>query len=168
MQHSAHFWINSLKLKRHPEGGYFRETYRAAESIPATALPNRFQGSRQFSTAIYYLLQSEDFSALHRLTSDEIWHYYGGSPLDIHIIDPSGCYSKPRLGNDPTKDQSFQVVVEAGCWFGATVAIPGSYTLAGCSVAPGFDFADFELAHSRPLITRYPEHKNLIERLTRR
>lgn len=168
MQRSAHFWIDNLELKRHPEGGYFRETYRAAESIPASSLPDRFQGTRPFATAIYYLLQSEDFSALHRLASDEIWHFYSGSPLDIHIIDPSGCYSKPRLGNDPKKEQTLQVVVEAGCWFGATVAIPGSYTLAGCNEAPGFDFADFELAHSHPLITRYPEHKNLIERLTRR
>ncbi len=168
MQPSSHYWIDSLELERHPEGGYFRETYRAAESIPATALPNRFQGCRQFATAIYYLLQSEDFSALHRLASDEVWHFYGGSPLDIHIIDPSGRYSKPRLGNDPKNDQSFQVVVEAGCWFGATVALPGSYTLAGCSVAPGFDFADFELAHRQALITQYPKHKNLIEGLTRR
>lgn len=168
MQRSAQFWIDHLELKPHPEGGYFRETYRAEERIPATSLPRRFQGSRPFATSIYYLLQSGDFSALHRLASDEIWHFYDGSPLDIHVIDPSGRYHKPRLGNDPKSDQSLQIVVEAGCWFGATVSLPGSYTLAGCDVAPGFDFADFEMAHSQPLITRYPEHQHLIQRLTRR
>lgn len=168
MQRSAVFLIDMLKLKRHPEGGYFCETYRATETIPAAALPDRFQGSRHYATAIYYLLQSNDFSALHRLSSDEIWHFYGGAPLDIHTIDPSGNYQKHRLGNDLQNGQSFQIVVAAGCWFGATVALPDSYTLAGCGVAPGFDFADFELADSQSLIGNYPQHAALILRLTRR
>lgn len=168
MQRSAQEWIDHLDLIRHPEGGYFRETYRAPETIPANALPHRYLGSRHYATAIYYLLHSNDFSALHRLASDEIWHFYGGSPLDIHIINPSGQYSKVGLGNDPQKGQSFQVVVTAGCWFGATVTQHDSYALTGCSVSPGFDFADFELADRQTLISQYPAHADVIQRLTRR
>ncbi|ABA88304.1 cupin superfamily barrel domain protein [Syntrophotalea carbinolica DSM 2380] len=168
MQRSAQEWIDHLDLIRHPEGGYFRESYRASETIPANALPHRYQGSRHYATTIYYLLQSNDFSALHRLASDEIWHFYSGSPLDIHIIDPGGQYRRACLGNDPQKGQSFQIVITAGCWFGATVTRQDSYTLTGCSVSPGFDFADFELADRQSLIAAYPAHADVIRRLTRR
>jgi hypothetical protein len=168
MHRSARFWIDQLQLERHPEGGYYRETYRAAESIAATALPMRYKGSRNYATMIYYLLRSGDFSALHRLPSDEIWHFYDGAPLDIHIIDANGQYRKACLGNDPCQGQSFQVVIAAGCWFAATVTMESGYTLAGCTVSPGFDFADFELADRQTLTECYPAHADLIRKLTRR
>jgi hypothetical protein len=167
MHRSAQFWIEHLQLEPHPEGGYYRETYRSAEDIPATALPERYAGSRPYATTIFYLLKSGDFSALHRLTSDETWHFYSGAALDIHILSPDGGYWKPRLGNNPEQDQSFQVVVPAGCWFGATVATGDGYTLCACSVSPGFDFADFELADRRALTACYPAHAELIRKLTR-
>jgi predicted cupin superfamily sugar epimerase len=161
MKDSA-YWIGKLQLIKHPEGGYYRETYRAAESIPQGGLPPRFNGPRVFSTAIYFLLPSEECSALHRIKSDEVWHFHAGSPLTIHVIDQNGAYTQIKLGGD-----SFQAVVRAGCWFGATVDAHGSYALAGCTVAPGFDFADFELAKRADLLSRHPQHRAIIERLTR-
>jgi hypothetical protein len=167
MQQDARYWISRLNLTPHPEGGYFRETYRAAEEIAPDGLPPRFDKARAFSTAIYFLLESGDFSALHRLRSDEMWHFYGGSCLAIHIIDRAGRYRLAPLGADLETGQSLQVMVEAGCWFGATVTQPDSWTLAGCTVAPGFDFSDFELARRAVLLERHPGHRVLIERLTR-
>ncbi len=156
----ARHWIEKLFLVKHPEGGYYRETYRAAESIPQNGLPPRFSGLRAFSTAIYFLLPSGECSALHRIKSDEVWHFYAGNSLTIHVIDERGTYTQIKLGGD-----SFQAVVPAGCWFGATVDGPGSYALAGCTVAPGFDFADFELANRADLVALYPQHRAIIERL---
>ena len=160
MNDAAH-WIRTLGLQPHPEGGHFRETYRAAESIPASGLPARFGGARSFSTAIYFLLESGGFSALHRIKSDEAWHFHAGSPLEIFTIDPAGALRVLRLG-----DGAFQAVVPAGCWFGARVAAPGSYALVGCTVAPGFDFADFEMGRRADLLRHYPQHRELILQLT--
>ena len=159
--HPASHWIDHLRLLKHPEGGYFRETYRSAEQIPQDGLPARFDSPRAFSTAIYFLLPSEEVSALHRIKSDEVWHFYVGSQLTIHVIDQNGAYSQIKLGDD-----CFQAVVRAGCWFGATVDESQSYALVGCTVAPGFDFADFETAKRADLLARYPQHRAIIERLT--
>lgn len=150
----AEYWIERLGLKPHPEGGYYAETYRAAQTLP---------NGRPVATQIYFLLEHGNFSALHRLGSDEIWHFYLGDPLTVHLIEPAGSYRSLRLG----PDHSFQGVVPAGCWFGATVENPGGYALVGCTVAPGFDFADFELAEREALSRLYPQHRALIERLTR-
>lgn len=158
--------ITHLKLVRHPEGGWFRESYRSDESVPGVALPERFGGSRAFSTAIYFLLESGDISAMHRIKSDEIWHFYAGSTLLIHTILPGGSYQLHRLGGDLAAGDQYQVVVPAGHWFGAEPAGEG-FTLAGCTVSPGFDFADFEMADRRDLSGIYPEHTELIGRLTR-
>jgi len=119
---TAAYWIERLGLAPHPEGGYFRETYRAAESIPAEGLPARFAGPRTFSTAVYYLLQRDDVSALHRIAADEVWHHYTGAPLALTIIDPGGHLTTPVLGADAEHGESFQLVVPAGAWFGATLA----------------------------------------------
>jgi len=162
----ANYWIESLHLMPHPEGGYFSETYRSVESITQNGLPDRFPGPRSISTAIYFLLEKNQFSALHRIRSDEIWHFYAGDSLQVHIIELNGDYTLKRLGKDPGNGESFQVTVSAGCWFGATVAVPGAYALVGCTVAPGFDFADFELANRQNLIQTFPFHKDLIESLT--
>jgi uncharacterized protein len=157
----AQYWIKKLQLAKHPEGGYFKETYRSGETIPAVGLPPRFDEDRAFSTAICFLLTGDDCSTLHRIKSDEMWHFYAGSELTIHVIEPTGNYGQIKLGGD-----RFQAVVPAGCWFGATVEQRQAYALVGCTVAPGFDFADFELAKRDELIAQFPQHRVIIERLT--
>jgi len=163
----ADYWIINLNLESHPEGGYFRETYRASEDIPADALPEGFSSERSFCTAIYFLLKSGQVSRFHRIKSDEQWHFYTGSSLTLHIIDKNGKYSQKLLGPDLENGEVFQLIVPAGCWFGATVNNPDSYSLAGCVVSPGFHFDDFELAEREQLLEEYPEHKEIIERLTK-
>ena len=140
----AGYWIRKLDLRPHPDGGYFRETYRAPDRVNLGGLPARYTGSRHASTAIYYLLPGEEVNQLHRLHSDEMWHFYTGSPLTLHLIHPNGTYEARQLGPEPGSGQAFQVLVPAGCWFGATVDDPEGYTLVGCTVAPGFDLDDFE------------------------
>jgi uncharacterized protein len=176
----ADFWIEKLKLVPHPEGGYFRQTYAADLRLPREALPVGFAGPRAASTAIYFLLEGRNFSAFHRLRSDEVWHFYVGSPLIVHVIHPDGEYSSILLGNDPEAGQAFQAVVEAGSWFASELAEAShppaksagrvgqpSWALVGCTVAPGFDFEDFELGKREELVQRYPAHGELIQRLTR-
>jgi predicted cupin superfamily sugar epimerase len=163
--HDATFWIETLGLVRHPEGGWFRETYRSTETIAASALPERFRGERCFSTAIYFLLQRGDISALHRIHSDEIWHFHEGAALTVQLITPQGEWREILLGRNPSRGERFQGVVPAGCWFGAETL--GDFSLVGCSVAPGFDFADFQMADRMELTGRYPQHAALIRRLTR-
>jgi hypothetical protein len=160
-------WIAVLGLVPHPEGGFYRETYRSPDTLAAAHLPPRYTGPRPCSTAIYFLLERGQVSALHRIKSDELWHFHAGGALVLSIIDPDGRLREPRLGPDPGRGEWLQIVVSAGCWFGAAVAGSDSYTLAGCTVAPGFDFADLELADRATLVARYPEHAALIGRLTR-
>lgn len=164
---SAEEIINTLGLARHPEGGWFRETYRATEAIPAAALPDRYGGARSFCTAIYFLLKKGEVSALHRINSDELWHFHAGTGLTIHVFSRGGEYRSLQLGADPCAGESFQAVVPAGCWFGAEVTGDGEYSLVGCTVAPGFDFADFEMADRQPLLRQFPSHASVVRRLTR-
>lgn len=159
--------INRLALERHPEGGWFRETYRSEGLIPSQGLPAEFTGPRSFATAIYFLLARGELSTLHRIKSDEMWHFYSGTSLTIHVISPTGDYQQLKLGPDIADDENFQAMVPAGSWFGAEVSPAGSYALAGCTVAPGFDFTDFELASRAELLRTYPEHQELIVKLTR-
>lgn len=159
----AQTWIDRLGLEPHPEGGYFRETYRSARPVAADGL----DGPRPAMTAIYFLLTADNCSNLHRLTSAEGWHFHDGDPVTIHVIDPDGSYRTHRVGLDLGAGQEPTAVVPAGCWFGATVDEPGRYALVSCTVAPGFDFDDFELAERHSLTRQYPQHKALIERLTR-
>ena len=165
----AERWIARLGLVPHPEGGWFRETYRAADVIGRDALPARFAGPRNVSTAVYFLITRDAFSALHRIRSDELWHFYAGDPVTLTRLDAdgSGTLTTVRLGGDPAPDALPQVVIPAGAWFGAEVPAPGTFALVGCTVAPGFDFADFELGRRSELVARYPEHRAAIERLTR-
>lgn len=160
-------WIEQLQLLPHPEGGYYKENYRSSESIRQSALPARFSGDRPVSTAIYFLLNAGNFSALHRIQSDECWHFYAGDPLLVHMIHPDGKAETVVLGNDPAAGQLFQYVVPAGCWFGSEPAPGSAYSLVGCTVAPGFDFADFELATAAQLLAGYPQHEVLIRRMCR-
>jgi len=164
----AKYWIEKLQLEAHPEGGYFRQTYRSEVSIAREALPAGFAGARAASTAIYFLLEGENFSAFHRLRSDEVWHFYAGDPLVVHVIEPEGNYSSILLGCDLEAGQVLQGVVRAGCWFASHVADWNSFSVVGCTVAPGFEFDDFELGKRAELVATYPQHREFIHRLTRR
>jgi hypothetical protein len=163
---AASFWIDRLGLQPHPEGGYFAETYRSAETVAQAALPNRFSGERALSTAIYFLLEGTQTSALHRIQADELWHFYAGTPLHVAVIDPTGHLTTIRLGPNAAAGETFQAVVPAGCWFGSSRLDAEGYSLVGCTVAPGFDFADFELATRAKLLVLFPQHRALIDRLT--
>ena len=164
---TARDWIEHLGLVRHPEGGWYRETYRSSEQIRREHLPARFDGDRAFATAIYFLLESGDVSALHRIRQDEVWHFYDGSPLTLHLLSAEGEYSTLQLGRDLGAGQRPQALTPSGFLFGATVDEPGVFTLVGCTVAPGFDFADFEMPSREELRRLYPAQGDLIERLTR-
>lgn len=159
--------VRELELLPHPEGGYYRETYRAEVVIPRTTLGPGFGGDRAVCTAIYYLLRQGDFSALHRIASDEIWHFYGGGALTVHTIHEDGRHVATKLGHRLELGEVPQHVVPAGAWFGARMEGDGDYALVGCTVAPGFDFAEFALAEREAMVRAYPEHEGVIRALTR-
>ncbi len=162
----AQYWIDKLELTPHPEGGYFRQTYKSDLIIPGRALRG-FDGARSASTAIYFLLDGNNFSAFHRLRSDEIWHFYAGGSLVVHLISADGAHSEISLGNAADAGQVFQAVVRGGCWFASHVADGKGWALVGCTVAPGFEFDDFEMGKRDELSSHYPQHRELIRRLTR-
>jgi predicted cupin superfamily sugar epimerase len=158
---TAAYWIEKLGLLPHPEGGYFKETYRSKENIDSNHLPDRYQGSRQFGTAIYFMITSGNPSHFHRLKSDELWFFHTGSPLLLHMLLPSGEYQKVQLDGQ----EEWQAIIPHGAWFAAEVAGQDSYSLISCTVSPGFDFADFEMAEEAQLQKHYPLHHALLERL---
>lgn len=159
--------ISALELARHPEGGWFRESYRSGKTVPAAALPEGFPGPRAFCTSIYFLLERGDISALHRIRSDELWHFHAGATLTVHAITPCGERLQMPLGSDLASGSSFQAMVPAGCWFGAEVTGIGDYSLVGCTVSPGFDFEDFDMGNAEVLLRQYPQHADVIRRLAR-
>ncbi len=159
MNDTAAALVATLGLTPHPEGGFFRETFRAPLIVDAP------QGGRAASTAIYYLLTAGSFSALHRVRSDEVWHHYDGDPVELHTIDDAGRHAMTRVGRDIAAGERPQFVVPAGVW---QAAVPvGEYVLCGCTVAPGFDFADFEMPARDALTQRFPALREVIARLTR-
>jgi len=164
---TAEYWIRKLKLQPHPEGGFFAETYRSTELISRNHLPARYRGDRAFATGIYFLVEGGQFSSLHRIQSDELWHFHTGTRLTVHAIDPQGGLHTIHLGPDAEQGEVFQAVVPAGYWFGSVVEETNGFALVGCTVAPGFDFADFELARRDDLTILFPQHRTLIEKLTR-
>lgn len=164
---SAEFFIDTLQMQAHPEGGWFVETYRSPDRIRQAGLPDRYPGDRSVGTGIYFLLTSDNFSSLHRLRSDEGWHFYAGTGLEVIDIAPDGTLQIHRLGQDWAGGERFQAWVPAGHWFGSRVVQPQGYALVGCTVAPGFDFADFELARRDLLSQQFPQHRDLITALTR-
>lgn len=154
--------VDQLGLLPHPEGGYYKETYRSENIINVL---EGFVGERCYCTSIYFLLTAENFSGFHKIKQDEIWHFYEGAPLTIHMISPDGKYSKQRIGMDWENGLLPQFTVPAGYWFASEVK--EDFALVGCTVAPGFDFKDFELAKKQELSQRFPEHKEIIAKLTR-
>jgi len=159
--------INKLNLESHPEGGYFKETYRSSETINESCLSKVFKGNRNYSTSIYYLLESGDFSAFHKINQDETWHFYLGSTIELKIINNEGSLSTIYIGNNILNGEVLQYTVPKNEWFAAKIIDSESYSLVGCTVAPGFDFNDFTLANRAALIKDYPQHKAVINAYTR-
>jgi predicted cupin superfamily sugar epimerase len=160
--------IAALELQPLPlEGGYFRETYRSPDRLAAASLPDHYRTDKALSTAIYYLLTPQTFSALHRLPTDEIFHFYLGSPVQMLQLRTDGQGQVMMLGPDVLGGQSLQIVVPRGVWQGSWLMPGGSYALLGTTMAPGFDFADYEAASAEHLIEAYPDYAELIHRLTR-
>jgi uncharacterized protein len=155
--------IERFRLAPHPEGGYYSETFRSADSVRRDGLPDE---TRSASTAIYYMLCDGAYSAWHRIKSDEVWHFYAGDPIDIHVINGNGELVTHRLGNAlGAPDAVFQAVVLAGQWFAAELCDPSTFALVGCTVAPGFEFSEFELGDARELAAKCRQHEDLIDRL---
>ena len=163
-QTTAQYWIDQLELTEHPEGGYFRETYRSNEQIKF--LPDRYEGERTFGTSIYFLLTTESVSNLHRLKSDEIWHFHQGGAAKIHFISEEGNYSFKMIGADFENEETLQVIIPRNTWFAAEVT-KDDFILVGCTVAPGFEFQDFELAKRNNIGSLYPDHAELIKQFTK-
>jgi predicted cupin superfamily sugar epimerase len=165
MHPKAQKYIKQLQLKKHPEGGYYKEVYRSGELILPEYLPARYKSSRHFSTSIYFLLAGKQFSAIHLLQSDELWHFYDGCPVVIYIINQEGGLSIKKLGKK--KGCKLQIAIEKQNWFAAELEDNKSYALFGCTVSPGFEFADFELGKRDELLKKFPQHNVLINRLTK-
>ncbi|MEM7086924.1 MAG: cupin domain-containing protein [Bacteroidota bacterium] len=159
--------IRQLDLSPHPEGGYFKETYRSSGTISETELGDPYDGKRNFATSIYFLLHSETFSAFHKIHQDEQWHFYMGAPIKLHVIAPNGDYWYKNIGNDLSQGEVPQYMVPGGHWFAAEVPEKDSFALAGCTVAPGFDFKDFHMPKRDELTALFSQHADLIKRLTR-
>ncbi|HEX6245637.1 MAG TPA: cupin domain-containing protein [Polyangiales bacterium] len=161
----AQILIETLGLKPHPEGGFYVETFRAPLQIDSHAHP----GPRNASTAIYFLLRRQDFSAFHRVrSSDELWHYYAGDPLELYLIDADSRLRIERLGLAFAEGERPQALAPRDVLQAAAVADgPHGFTLCGCTVAPGFDFADFELPPRGVLRAQHPAHASLFDRLCR-
>ncbi|RKG74851.1 cupin domain-containing protein [Corallococcus terminator] len=153
--------VRRLDLKPHPEGGYYRETYRAAFQVQT------LRGRRSAGTAIYYLLTQGIFSAWHRVVgADELWLFHDGEPLALHLMHEDGRLETAVLGRDVMKGEQPQVLVPAGVLQAAETL--GGYTLVGCTVSPGFEFADFELPDAEAIVARHPAHEAMIRRLSKR
>lgn len=167
MNEKAEYYVNKLKLIAHPEGGYFKEVYRSDEFIEAGCLQIRYKGKRTFSTSIYFLLEGKQISSFHKLKSDETWHFYDGSSVKIFIINEKGELIEKLLGKNLEKGEEIQFTIEKNNWFAAEVINKDLFSLVGCTVAPGFEFDDFQLAKREDLADAFPEHKKLIERFTK-
>ena len=154
--------IKKLDLEPHPEGGYFRESYRSNGKINKDSLELSYDGERNYSTCIYFLLTSGNFSEFHRIKQDEIWHFYDGSPIALHIISKEGKYSCHTIGREIDEGEKPQFVVSGGSWFAAGVVRDESFSLLGCTVSPGFDFKDFELGSREELLSLFPDHEEVI------
>ncbi len=161
MQETITELIKSYQLEEHPEGGWFKETYRSDHN-----LFNDQNEERQILTSIYFLLTDQNVSKFHTIKSDELWYYHSGSALTVHCIEPDGNYYQLKIGPDFSAGEQFQAIVPKGTIFGSTVDQADQYSLVGCAVAPGFDFRDFKLFNEAELINRFPQHQSIIKKLT--
>lgn len=161
MNAGAEHWIRELRLARHPEGGWFRETFRSPERIPAAALPARFAGERCLATSILYLLAAGERSRFHRLHADEVWSHHAGGAVHVIVLEPAGPRTLVVGAGSP------QAVVPHSTWFAAEPAPGEAYALVGCHVSPGFEYDDFELASRDALLREHPAQRELVLRFTR-
>ncbi len=173
MERDAKYWIDKLQLSKHPEGGFYKETFRADTTICLDSSKRRQDDltqpkARSISSTIYYLLEGTQVSLFHRMNNaDEIWHFYSGSSLTIYLLEErTRKIIQTKLGNKLENGEMFQIRIRKGLWFGARVNDESSYTLAGCTVYPAFMFEDFQLADRKTLTGMYPEHRGIIETLT--
>jgi len=150
-----------------PEGGFYRETYRSDEFIGASALPKRYEGRRGMGGAIYYLLTPDSFSAIHRLATDEVYHFYLGDPVELLRLLPDGSSDTVILGHNIMQKMVLQIVVPRSVWQGARLVPGGGFALLGTTTAPGFDPADYEHGDRDRLIKMYPGARDMIVALTR-
>ena len=153
--------VSNYKMESHPEGGWYKETYRSKDN---TTIPQL--GERSLMTSIYFLLESHQTSNFHIIKSDELWFYHSGSALTVHCILPNGTYKKLHIGPDFDKGQTFQALVPKGTIFGSTVDVKNTFSMVGCTVSPGFDFKDFKLFNQQELLDLHPQHQSIIEKLT--
>jgi predicted cupin superfamily sugar epimerase len=160
----ALYWIKELKLKPHPEGGHYVETYKSQVYTSENEVA-QCKNRRQCASLIYYLLNKEECSAFHRLQSDEIWLFHAGSPLNLYLIEPNGDLRIEKLGAQPDREENLQVFVPANTWFAAELNQNDSYGLMSCLVSPGFEWQQFELADKNKLLQEFPKHNVLINRL---
>lgn len=161
---TADFWIQNLGLEAHPEGGFFKSTFDSKTMISDNDGVGK-EKIRKLYTSIYFLLRSEDISHFHRLKSDELWYYHGGSSLTVHVIDDAGEYKEYKLGLQLEKGEVPQILVQKNSIFGSSVMAEGTFSLVGCMVSPGFDFEDFELFTQEDLMEIYPQHEQIIRKL---
>lgn len=159
--------IKLLNLQPHPEGGFFKETYRSNEFIDSSALPKRYVGNRVVSTCIYYLLTPDSYSAMHRVKSDELFHFYLGDTVEMLQLLPQGTSKVIKLGSNLLDGEHLQVPVPQNTWQGCRLVSGGQFALMGATVAPGFEYQDFELATQAELVGLYPDHSELLKQLTR-
>jgi len=155
-------YVRALNMLPHPEGGYYVESYRSEDRFT----PLGFVGDRAICTSIYFLLEKGQISALHRIKSDEIWHFYDGDPLEVIEISPDGNQSSTILGRNIPAGEKLFYVVKAGNWFGSRPLTGSEFSLVGCTVAPGFDFQDFEMPDRKWFLEKFPEHSLLIQGIT--
>lgn len=159
MEKNAKYWIQKLELQPHPEGGYYKEVYRSKEEIAV------FGGMRSCSTSIYYLLEQDNISRLHRIKSDEGWHFYAGnSAIVIDMVSPKGNHTQVKVGNNLEENEHLQYFVPANYWFAAHIENQDGFALVGCTVAPGFDFSDFEMADTNEFKSTYPHLASILKR----
>ena len=159
---TAVYWIQHLKLEPHPEGGYYKETFCSDIEVSTSSSAK----IKHACTSIYYLLEGTDYSGFHRLRSDEIWYFHKGLALLIHVIGEDGIYKVHELSEEP--DGSLSIVIKAGLWFAAELKAKTDFVLVSCAVAPGFDFAEFEMAEAEKMISAYPQHTALFNKLCRK
>ncbi len=165
----ADWLIRHLALEPHPgEGGFFRETYRSSMRLAKDAPGNTYGAERSMSTAIYYLLTEKSFSAMHRLRTDEIFHFYLGDPVRLFLIPEGGAPRTIVMGQDLERGQTVQALVPAGAWQGLSLAPGGAFALLGTTVAPGFEYEDFELGRREELVARFPDQREVLGKLTLR
>lgn len=159
--------VKELDLMPHPEGGYYKETYRSPLKVSPQCLPESFNGERNIATGIYFLIEKGNFSALHKIKSDETWHFYYGDALEVIEINEAGILKITHIGSNLLEGETFQYTVKAHTWFGSRVKGNGNMSLVGCTVYPGFNFNDFELGKRKDLIQLFPQHSEIITELTR-